>query len=259
MGVVLVAEGANFIGNTVARHIVTNTRGSAATFDRLNDAGYLQSPNSEEQSSRYTFEQVDACDSCAISKLLEKYYPSAIVLLAVQSHEALSIDTSSTFIQVYTTLTYSSFQIACTYWSASPSALKKAFRSSHIFAVSKAPSGHLVNAWGRIDGLSAIITSYSNSEDPSLFPEKLIPREFINALTVKPIPVDDDEPQVRNRLNIEVQTRPRHTKQRQSTRDANGACKSSRAKHKRTTPELKLRPQPNCMQWHRTREEIFHH
>ena len=111
----LVTGGAGFIGSAVIRHIIENTDHSVLNVDKLTYAGNLESLESVENNSRYTFEQVDICDAADIKRVLKKYQPDIIMHLAAESHVDRSIDGPGEFIQTNIVGTYVLLQEAKDY------------------------------------------------------------------------------------------------------------------------------------------------
>jgi len=66
---IFVTGGAGFIGSSVIRHVIKNTIHSVVNIDKLTYAGNLESLESVENDSRYTFEQVDICDANEIKRV----------------------------------------------------------------------------------------------------------------------------------------------------------------------------------------------
>ncbi|HCJ9453883.1 TPA: dTDP-glucose 4,6-dehydratase [Escherichia coli] len=231
---ILVTGGAGFIGSAVIRHIINNTDDSVVNIDKLTYAGNLESLTSVCNSPKYTFEQVDICDSAAIVNLFEKHQPDAVMHLAAESHVDRSIDGPSEFIQTNIVGTYTLLEAARQYWNQLPADKKSAFRFHHIstdevygdlesttdlftettpyapsspYSASKASSDHLVRAWQRTYGLPTIITNCSNNYGPYHYPEKLIPLMILNALEGKALPVYGNGQQIRDWLYVEDHAR----------------------------------------------------
>ncbi len=78
-----------------------------------------------------------------------------------------------------------------------------AYDPSSPYSASKASSDHLVRAYHRTYGLSAIITNCSNNYGPYQFPEKLIPLTIINALEGEPLPIYGKGENVRDWIYVE--------------------------------------------------------
>lgn len=231
---ILVTGGAGFIGSAVIRHIIENTSDSVINLDKLTYAGNLESLVSVSKSDRYTFEQVDICDTKEVSRVFEQYQPDAIMHLAAESHVDRSIDGPAAFIETNIVGTYILLDAAKSYWQNLPEDKKAAFRFHHIstdevygdlegtddlftettsyepsspYSASKASSDHLVRAWQRTFGLPTVITNCSNNYGPCHFPEKLIPLVILNALDGKALPVYGDGLQIRDWLFVEDHAR----------------------------------------------------
>ena len=70
---ILITGGAGFIGSAVIRHIILNTQDEVVNVDKLTYAGNLESLESIENNSRYSFEQVDICDRNALESVFNKH------------------------------------------------------------------------------------------------------------------------------------------------------------------------------------------
>jgi dTDP-glucose 4,6-dehydratase len=231
---ILVTGGAGFIGSALIRHLIQNTEHEVLNFDKLTYAGNLDSLAGIATDTRYEFVQADICDQQAVSDVLARFEPHAIMHLAAESHVDRSIDGPSEFIQTNIVGTYSLLEAARGYWSTLPAAERGAFRFHHIstdevygdlhgvddlftentpyapsspYSASKAASDHLVRAWHRTYGLPVVVTNCSNNYGPFHFPEKLIPLMILNALAGKPLPVYGDGLQVRDWLFVEDHAR----------------------------------------------------
>jgi dTDP-glucose 4,6-dehydratase len=231
---ILVTGGAGFIGSALIRHLIQNTEHEVLNFDKLTYAGNLESLASIATDTRYEFVQADICDQQAVSDVLVRFEPHAIMHLAAESHVDRSIDGPSEFIQTNIVGTYSLLEAARGYWLTLPAAERETFRFHHIstdevygdlhgvddlftettpyapsspYSASKAASDHLVRAWHRTYGLPVVVTNCSNNYGPFHFPEKLIPLMILNALAGKPLPVYGDGLQVRDWLFVEDHAR----------------------------------------------------
>jgi len=235
---ILVTGGAGFIGSAVIRHLIEDTKHIVISVDKLTYAGNLESLDTVSSSSRYTFEQVDICDSKEIQRVFEQHQPDIIMHLAAESHVDRSIDGPGDFIQTNIVGTYTLLEKAREYWNTLEIDRKEGFRFHHIstdevygdlphpdefseekvnlprftettayapsspYSASKASSDHLVRAWHRTYGLPTIVTNCSNNYGPYHYPEKLIPLIILNALDGKSLPVYGKGNQIRDWLYV---------------------------------------------------------
>lgn len=226
----LVTGGAGFIGSAVIRQIINDTTDYVVNLDKLTYAGNLQSLNSIDKSSRYTFEKIDICNAKEMARIFSQYQPDTIIHLAAESHVDRSIEDPGDFIQTNIVGTYVLLEAAREYWTNLNGDKKSDFRFHHVstdevygdlegtealfsettpyapsspYSASKASSDHLVRAWCRTFKLPVLITNCSNNYGPFQFPEKLIPLTILNALEGKPLPVYGDGTQIRDWLYVD--------------------------------------------------------
>ena len=231
---ILVTGGAGFIGSAVVRHIIEQTADSVVVVDKLTYAGNLASLAPVADSERFAFEQVDICDSAALTRVFGEYQPDVVMHLAAESHVDRSIDGPAAFIETNIVGTYTLLEAARSYWNTLADEKKSAFRFHHIstdevygdlhsaddfftettpyapsspYSASKASSDHLVRAWLRTYGLPTLITNCSNNYGPYHFPEKLIPLMILNALAGKSLPVYGNGQQIRDWLYVDDHAR----------------------------------------------------
>jgi dTDP-glucose 4,6-dehydratase len=235
---ILVTGGAGFIGSAVIRHIIKNTNDSVVNLDKLTYAGNLESLVSVDKDPRYSFEQVDICDSDQVRRVFDQHKPDAVMHLAAESHVDRSISGPELFINTNIIGTYTLLEVAREYWSTLDRNLMKAFRFHHVstdevfgdlihpdevtggavldffsetssyapsspYSASKAASDHLVRAWTRTFGLPCIVTNCSNNYGPYQFPDKLIPLIIQNALVGRSLPIYGKGDQIRDWLFVE--------------------------------------------------------
>lgn len=229
---ILVTGGAGFIGSAVIRHLIKNTEHQVLNIDKLTYAGNLESLSTIADSARYSFKQIDICDSDSVKQAFSTYQPDAVMHLAAESHVDRSIDGPGDFIQTNIIGTYTLLEASRSYWHSIKQ--DKLFRFHHIstdevygdlaedggfftentayapsspYSASKASSDHLVRAWQRTYGLPVVLTNCSNNYGPYHFPEKLIPLMILNALEGKPLPVYGQGLQIRDWLYVEDHAR----------------------------------------------------
>jgi len=226
---VLVTGGAGFIGSAVCRQLALEAEASVVNVDKLTYAANLASLASIDGTSRYRFEQHDICDQEAVTRLFDKWEPSAVIHLAAESHVDRSITGSATFISTNIVGTYTLLEAARRYYDGLSSQRKRQFRFVHVstdevygslgpadcfredtpyrpsspYSASKAASDHLALAWYKTYGLPVIVSNCSNNYGPFQFPEKLIPLTILNAIEYKSLPVYGDGSNVRDWLHVE--------------------------------------------------------
>ncbi|WP_319544264.1 dTDP-glucose 4,6-dehydratase [Ruegeria conchae] len=223
---IMVTGGAGFIGSAVVRRAIAYGH-SIVNVDALTYAACLDNVASASESPEYAFEHADIRDASAMSAILCKYQPDAIMHLAAESHVDRSIDGPAAFIDTNVTGTYVLLEAARAYWM--DAGRPETFRFHHIstdevfgslgeigfftedspyqpnspYSASKASSDHLVRAWRETYGLPVVLTNCSNNYGPYQFPEKLIPVVILNALSGKPIPIYGAGDNIRDWLHVE--------------------------------------------------------
>jgi dTDP-glucose 4,6-dehydratase len=227
--VILVTGGAGFIGSAVIRFLLKNTNSTVINFDKLTYAGNKNSLLGVENSSKYNFVEGDIVDSKALTAVIEKYRPNAVMHLAAETHVDRSIDDPSEFLRTNIMGTSVLLEVVRKYWKNLNNSDRNKFRLHHIstdevygsaengeffteetpydpsspYSSSKASSDHLMRAWHRTYDLPIIITNCSNNYGPFQFPEKLIPLTILNALDGKLIPIYGNGQQVRDWIFVD--------------------------------------------------------
>ena len=231
---IIVTGGAGFIGSALIRFIIHETNFKVVNVDKLTYSGNLESLGSIDHNRRYSFEQIDICDSSKLRKVIFNNKPELIIHLAAESHVDRSIDSPNSFIESNIVGTFSLLEQSRKYWQSLIGQKKEDFRFLHVstdevygdlersseffkeetrynpsspYSASKASSDHLVMAWHRTYGLPTIITNCSNNYGPFQFPEKLIPHMILNALKFNSLPVYGNGKQVRDWLYVDDHVR----------------------------------------------------
>jgi len=227
---IVVTGGAGFIGSALVRYLINVQKCKVLVVDKLTYAGNLRSLASVVTHPNFEFEQLDICETAAMSGILMRFKPDAVMHLAAESHVDRSINGPAEFIQTNIVGTFSLLEACRNFLSSLQDAERRAFRFHHIstdevygdlhgtddlfteetpyapsspYSASKAASDHLVRSWHRTYGLPIVITNCSNNYGPHHFPEKLIPLVIINALAGKELPVYGDGLQIRDWLYVD--------------------------------------------------------
>ena len=226
---ILITGGAGFIGSAVIRQYINDTTHDVINLDDITYAGNLQSLSSIADSDRYTFVQVNICDSVQLKETFDRHQPHAVMHLAAETHVDRSIDDPSIFIESNIVGTFNLLEVSRNYWNNLIPDKKDKFVFHQVstdevygdlddsglfneetrydpsspYSASKACSDHLVRAWYRTYGLPMIITNCSNNYGAYQYPEKLIPLIILNALEGMPLPVYGSGKQVRDWLYVE--------------------------------------------------------
>lgn len=230
---IFITGGAGFIGSAVTRLLIKSSSHEVIVLDKLTYAGNLDSLSPVFNDDRFTFEKVDICDTEAVSRLLKKYSPDAVMHLAAESHVDRSIDGPGEFIETNIVGTASLLQACLAYYQELDGDRKSSFRFHHIstdevygelgdtgyfteetpyhpnspYSASKASSDHLVRAWYHTYGFPILLTNCSNNYGPFHFPEKLIPLMILKALAGEPLPVYGEGAQIRDWLYVDDHAR----------------------------------------------------
>jgi dTDP-glucose 4,6-dehydratase len=227
--VVLITGGAGFIGSNLVHYWIDKTTDVVINVDELTYAGNLENLAGLIGNPRHIFMRADIADTRAISHILAKYRPTAIINLAAESHVDRSIHDPDTFIQTNVVGTLRLLKAVYSHWSGLTGSEQDEFRFLHVstdevygsleaddppfrettayapnspYAASKAASDHLVRSYHRTYGLPVLTTNCSNNYGPYQFPEKLIPLVIRRALAGEPLPVYGDGQNIRDWLYV---------------------------------------------------------
>ncbi|CAB1276725.1 dTDP-glucose 4,6-dehydratase [Candidatus Nitrosacidococcus tergens] len=233
---ILITGGAGFIGSTLVRYFIENTKYRIVNIDKLTYAGSLESLKSVASHPQHQFIHADISNFEIITELFTKYQPSAVMNLAAESHVDRSIDSPIDFINTNILGTYYLLEATLSYWQTLDQKSQTRFRFHHIstdevfgslgkeglfkeyspycpnspYAASKASSDHLVRAWYHTYGLPILITNCSNNYGPYQFPEKLIPLMILNGLEGKSLPIYGQGDNIRDWLYVDDHVRALH-------------------------------------------------
>ncbi len=226
----LVTGGAGFIGSSVVRRLIQETRhGLVVNLDALTYAANPDSLRDVERSDRYAFERADIRDREAVRGVFERHRPDAVLHLAAESHVDRSIDAPGAFIETNVYGTYVMLEEARRHWLRLDDDGRAGFRFVHVstdevfgslgaegrfapdtpydpsspYSATKAGSDHLARAWQRTFGLPTLVTNCSNNYGPFQFPEKLIPLMILRALEGQELPVYGRGENVRDWLHVD--------------------------------------------------------
>jgi dTDP-glucose 4,6-dehydratase len=224
----LITGGAGFIGSAVARRAIADGF-AVVNVDKLTYSGNLANLASVQDHPHYAFHQLDVGDREAMSAVLDRHQPDAVMHLAAETHVDRSIDGPLAFVAANVAGTAGLLEAARGYWSGLPSARRERFRFHHVstdevfgalgmtgafdettpykpnspYSATKAASDLLVRAWSETFGLPYVLTNCSNNYGPFQFPEKLIPVAILRAFEGQPIPVYGAGQNVRDWLHVE--------------------------------------------------------
>jgi dTDP-glucose 4,6-dehydratase len=226
---VIVTGGAGFIGSNFVLSWLEAEGTPVVNVDKLTYAGNAGNLDSIREDRRHQFVHADICDFDAVSTLLKKHHPRAIIHFAAESHVDRSIHGPEDFIQTNILGTFRLLEAARGFWQQLKGPERDSFRFLHVstdevygslgphdppfhedtgyapnspYAASKAASDHLARAYHHTYGLPVLTTNCSNNYGPFQFPEKLIPLMICNALAGKPLPIYGDGLNVRDWLYV---------------------------------------------------------
>ena len=236
---VFITGAAGFIGSSLLKEALKK-KYKCIIIDKLTYAGRLENieDSLEENPDQVHFEKVDICDFSEIQNLFRKYQPDGVIHLAAESHVDNSISGPRVFVETNIMGTFNLLEASREYLthhkaSQTDSKSNSQFRFLHVstdevfgelgetgffsestpyrphspYSASKASSDHLVRAWNRTYGLPVVVTNCSNNYGPRQFPEKLIPKTILNAISDQIIPVYGKGLNVRDWIHVDDHSR----------------------------------------------------
>src|SRR5882724_11704302 len=225
----IVTGGAGFIGSAVVRLLLGERRAELLVVDALTYAGNLASLKPVANAPGLRFVHQSICEAAALDPLFAEFQPDAVLHLAAETHVDRSIEQAAPFIATNIVGTHALLEAARRYWTTLPAPRRDAFRFHQVstdevygalgdegrfteatpyrpnspYAASKAAADHLARAWQHTYGLPVLISNCSNNYGPYQFPEKLIPRSIIAALSGRPVELYGSGENVRDWLHVE--------------------------------------------------------
>lgn len=207
---VLVTGGAGFIGsNFISYYLKKHIDDNLVCLDKLTYAGNLSNLKDVWGNNMFKFYKADIADKTEVDRIFSIEKPDVVVNFAAETHVDRSIDDPYVFLytniigtsvlldaslrygvsrfhqistdEVYGDLPLVSVDIAFT--EESP------IKPSSPYSASKASADMLSLAYFRTYGLPVTISRCSNNYGPYQFPEKLIPKMILNALSDKSLPI----------------------------------------------------------------------
>ena len=220
---IIVTGGAGFIGSNFIDYWLERHPGDRVVcLDALSYAGRMENLQNAMQSPHFRFVRGDIRDRAAVRRLFEEETPDAVVNFAAESHVDRSIENPGVFLetnvqgaavlldacrdfgglrfhQVSTDEVYGDLPLdrpELRFTEASP------LRPSSPYAASKASADLLALAYCRTYGLPVTVSRCSNNYGPRQFPEKLIPRLLLRALSGRELPVYGAGRNVRDWIHV---------------------------------------------------------
>jgi len=223
---VLITGGCGFIGSHLVRKCLQiETMERIINLDALTYAGQPLNLVDIQEDPNYRFVHGSINDSDLLHSLVEEEEIDCIINLAAESHVDRSIgsvgefvktniDGTRSILEVIVKFAKSNYNIDLVHVSTDevygslnredpPFTEENPLRPMNPYAVTKASSDMMVQAFVNTHGISAVITRCSNNYGPNQFPEKLIPLMILNSLEKKSLPVYGDGMQIRDWIHVE--------------------------------------------------------
>ena len=128
----LITGGAGFIGSALIRHLVASEENTILNIDSLTYAGNLESLESVEHLSNYTFKNINICDFDDVCDMVRTFEPTILMHLAAESHVDRSIADPGAFMQTNIIGTYNLLEATRLYLESSDEESIENFRFHHI-------------------------------------------------------------------------------------------------------------------------------
>lgn len=211
---ILVTGGAGFMGSNFIRYLLKKYPDyQVINLDKLTYAGNLENLRDVEVDfgNRYRFVRGDITSANTVRSAAKGV--DAIINYAAETHVDRSILSPKAFILTDVLGTYTLLEVAKryqvgfylqigtdeVYGSIEEGAFteESPFSPNSPYSASKAGADHLVRAYSRTYGLSAIVTHSCNFIGPYQYPEKLIPLFITNLIEGKKVPVYGDGRNIR--------------------------------------------------------------
>lgn len=217
---ILVTGGAGFIGSNFVRYALEASE--QATVYNLDSLTYASSLASLPKHDRHVFLRGDILNVTLLEYIFKELNIDWVVHFAAETHVDRSIVSPDAFVK---TNVEGTFRVLEAVRKHSPGTRfhhistdevygsldrngddsfseESPYSPNSPYAASKAASDHLVQAYGHTYGLDFTISNCSNNYGPYQFPEKLIPRMILSAVTHEPLPVHGDGTNVRDWLHV---------------------------------------------------------
>lgn len=224
---IIVTGGAGFIGRNYIRYILDNHSSySIHCIDNLKYAGMRENISEFENNSRFEFSKVDINDYEFLEELFIRFKPQLVCHFAAETHVDRSISDPLSFAETNFVGTLNLLELSKKYevsrfhhvstdevYGSLDIDNKNSFHEksnldpNSPYSASKASSDLIVIAYHRTYNLNVTLSRCSNNYGPYQFPEKLIPKVIINAMTRKKIPVYGNGINVRDWLYVEDHVR----------------------------------------------------
>lgn len=225
-----VTGGAGFIGANFLLDWFIRRAEPVLTLDKLSYAGSLDNIAPLKERTDHTFVQVDINDVAAVSALLHRLQPRAIIHFAAETHVDRSIASPDAFMETNAMGTFHLLEAALGYWQTLSDSEQNQFRFIHIstdevygslsdidppftesspyqpnspYSASKAAGDFIARAYCQTYRLPVVTLHGSNAYGPRQYPEKLIPMTIKRALAEMPIPLYGDGSQIRDWLYVD--------------------------------------------------------